>query len=1028
MFNKFIKTILSLVLVVSSLVILEVPIIKPLEVQADQYAMACNNYEVSTVNANGTFTKVNCTDSFSSAQKIMWGYGQNAVVRHHTSKSPMKIISMNVGDGLAVTYPARSSSSTMDITQDINNSNKKKTYVTQHREMRYEGTYDYNGNGNGTIKVNITGFSGLTDLVNVDLVPFAFIKNEARVLLGGNDTTGKNEQSFWTHVYQSHYDVVQNGANKELVFKSYSGWSGPSTYPDVYTMVVGLAADWMNVGTTYYSYDGYNFYSDFRYTSKVGTYYNYYQFLPTRTASNIPANVFDNFLMSVKGSGTNSKMKGQGQNFINAQNSYGINALLVYALACLESAYGTSNFALDRNNLFGWNAFDSSPGSASYFPSIEAAINEHMGINLRGYTDINDSRFFGSHVGNKGSGFNVKYAADPYWGYKIASIAYSIDKAAGFVDYNKYSVGVVNKYGVNVLKTPGGATLYNSAYGQTYQENFTVAVLGNESNHYKIQSTNPLSGGKLIDGGTKGLVNYDWNSSVGFLPTGNVNLINSNTPPIVDEPGSKPDGDFISKIETLIFNKGKLTITGYAYQPGIYINDLESVKHYLVLTDSKNNKTEILLDKSIYGKENYGAAGFLGSMIDLTTLPKEEKYSFSIKTIHKEYTTEKPILNIKGNEELINNYVYTLSSSTSLTTLEIKKRVIPERLIKSLDSITVSEKGIANISGYAYVEGKNNSKDNISHRIEVINLDNDNIVKKIDLETTTGKYDPTQYSNHGLDYSNCWYKGQINLLELGQGEFKFNLITTVEGKEFVQLLLGNPNVTTYINDFANNLNTNLFVNYLYSARLELQNNLYKIEVNSPNKLPSSKTGYQYLSKISINEATNELKVQGSGYIQNASFSTEDNPKFTVYLINQKDGKVFSSTVNGLNKFTDSTLSWNNSEGKNYNYDYTWFETIFNLSDLPDGNYLMKLKIETNSYAELVDFTGNNDGVFIDYSKDGKKLYAKRNQFNKLRVQIDVSGFYNSENDAKIEADQPLTDVIDKEKDVVTDTNNPEKTN
>lgn len=66
MFNKFIKTILSLVLVVSSLVILEVPIIKPLEVQADQYAMACNNYEVSTVNANGTFTKVNCTDSFLS--------------------------------------------------------------------------------------------------------------------------------------------------------------------------------------------------------------------------------------------------------------------------------------------------------------------------------------------------------------------------------------------------------------------------------------------------------------------------------------------------------------------------------------------------------------------------------------------------------------------------------------------------------------------------------------------------------------------------------------------------------------------------------------------------------------------------------------------------------------------------------------------------------------------------------------------------------------------------------------------------
>ena len=38
-------------------------------------------------------------------------------------------------------------------------------------------------------------------------------------------------------------------------------------------------------------------------------------------------------------------------------------------LACLESSYGNSNFAKNRNNIFGWNAVDSNPGKASYFTS-----------------------------------------------------------------------------------------------------------------------------------------------------------------------------------------------------------------------------------------------------------------------------------------------------------------------------------------------------------------------------------------------------------------------------------------------------------------------------------------------------------------------------------------------------------------------------------------------------------------------------------------------------------------------------------
>ena len=47
-------------------------------------------------------------------------------------------------------------------------------------------------------------------------------------------------------------------------------------------------------------------------------------------------------------------------------------------LAINESAWGMSSIAQSKNNIFGLNAVDSSPGtSASTFASVEACINDY---------------------------------------------------------------------------------------------------------------------------------------------------------------------------------------------------------------------------------------------------------------------------------------------------------------------------------------------------------------------------------------------------------------------------------------------------------------------------------------------------------------------------------------------------------------------------------------------------------------------------------------------------------------------------
>ena len=57
-----------------------------------------------------------------------------------------------------------------------------------------------------------------------------------------------------------------------------------------------------------------------------------------------------------------------------------VNALLSLSLAVNESGWGTSWICTEKNNIFGLNAVDTSPGlSADSFASIEDCIREFYG-------------------------------------------------------------------------------------------------------------------------------------------------------------------------------------------------------------------------------------------------------------------------------------------------------------------------------------------------------------------------------------------------------------------------------------------------------------------------------------------------------------------------------------------------------------------------------------------------------------------------------------------------------------------------
>ena len=85
-----------------------------------------------------------------------------------------------------------------------------------------------------------------------------------------------------------------------------------------------------------------------------------------RVASNVTSEEIDKMLEG-------TKLHGLGSALVEAEQKYGVNALYMMGLACLESGFGNSAFAQKRNNLYGWNAVDSNPNNASTFKNKKEA-------------------------------------------------------------------------------------------------------------------------------------------------------------------------------------------------------------------------------------------------------------------------------------------------------------------------------------------------------------------------------------------------------------------------------------------------------------------------------------------------------------------------------------------------------------------------------------------------------------------------------------------------------------------------------
>ena len=109
--------------------------------------------------------------------------------------------------------------------------------------------------------------------------------------------------------------------------------------------------------------------------------------------------------------------------FYYIEQQYNINGIFVAAIGIHESAWGTSKIAQNKNNLFGYGAYDSSPYSSSYnFDTYAEGIDLIARVLVKYYLNPNGTAIYNGETasgkyysGNTLTAVNKKYATDKNW-------------------------------------------------------------------------------------------------------------------------------------------------------------------------------------------------------------------------------------------------------------------------------------------------------------------------------------------------------------------------------------------------------------------------------------------------------------------------------------------------------------------------------------------------------------------------------------------------------------------------------------
>lgn len=318
---------------------------------------------------------------------------------------------------------------------------KTKELIEETREIEYETKYiDDNNLPLGEEIIDQEGVLGYKDVTiintyeNEDLVEENLIDEvitEApteKVIRKGTSEFLKDKQ---IHINDIVYVTSQVGLKEKSSSNSTTLCDIPKSLEAVLEQIDG---DWAKV--KYDTYEGYVLLTNLT-SSKSNPEIleaNRIQKIKLAVSEDMPLNkssglTLEDFkrILSNNSKDRYGVFENAAEDFYNADKNYNVNGVFLASIGIHESAWGTSTIAINKKNLFGYGAYDSSPYESAftfdtYYNGIEIlakSLTKNY-LNPAGTVLKTGELATGAYYnGNTAEAVNVRYASDKEWHNKV---------------------------------------------------------------------------------------------------------------------------------------------------------------------------------------------------------------------------------------------------------------------------------------------------------------------------------------------------------------------------------------------------------------------------------------------------------------------------------------------------------------------------------------------------------------------------------------------------------------------------------
>ena len=496
------------------------------------------------------------------------------------------------------------------------------------------------------------------------------------------------------------------------------------------------------------------------------------------------------------------------------------------------------------------------------------------------------------------------------------------------------------------LEEPGSYTITYEAtdsYNQTSEKTITVTVLKDEAPVINAED-------KTITQGTK------------FKPLDGVTA------------EDKEDGE-IKDIE-VVTNEVKENETGeYEVTYKVVDSFKNETKKTITVTVVENQKPVInAKDKTIYLNEEFDP------LEDVTAIDPEDGKIKDIEVIEN---------NVKTEEIGEYKVIYQVEDSfgnvvTKEITVTVEEKKLEEREgLYYFDSLK-EVKNKLQIKGYHAIKGIDHTlEEEISFYLVLKNLTTEEEFTQ-ELNRITDKDEITRpvFSSDGKDYTYSWYKGNIDIDELPDGDYELYIVTESHDY-YARTRINNKVLKDQVAEFTSEKTL--------TTRNDYRNPEMPLQFVIRSKKIADKTANsvynQYTQYRTFAIEDNKLHIKGTAYSIGMNLAESEKVNRQIIFENQENYKTYSYDLGSI---TDGMYKVGATLNDGLDKTRAWFDSTIDISNIPKGTYTIYIATESNvsDYSELTELLSRNlDDVVLN--TDGKTYSFTIDTNKRYRIEMNV---------------------------------------